>query len=259
MNKAYRIEVTDKIILVTGGYGHLGKAIVFSLYTHGAKVYVLGRELEKFEKCNFPEDRVHFIQVDLSKSESVVKAFREVWDKEGRIDTVINNGFYSRGQNPETLADLDWSIGIEGTLRSVFKSIQAIIPYYKVQGHGKIINVASMYGLVAPDFSIYEDSPDFLNPPHYGAAKAGVIQLTRYYASYLGRFGIQVNCITPGPFPSGEVQRDINFIDRLNQRTLLGRIGQPEDVAGAFVFLASDAANYLTGQNIVIDGGWTVK
>ncbi|HKB44766.1 MAG TPA: SDR family oxidoreductase, partial [Chitinophagaceae bacterium] len=100
---------------------------------------------------------------------------------------------------------------------------------------------------------------DSLNPPHYGAAKAGILQLTKYYASYLGSSGITVNCVTPGPFPSLEVQKNHKFIEKLSARTLLGRIGKPEDLAGAFVFLSSDAANFITGQNLVVDGGWTVK
>ena len=114
-----------------------------------------------------------------------------------------------------------------------------------------------MYGVVAPDFRVYDESPQFLNPPHYGAAKAGVIQLTKYYSSFLGRDNITVNAITPGPFPSSAVQEDSDFINHLKNKTALGRVGEPEDLAGAFVFLLSDAANYITGQNIIVDGGWT--
>ncbi|GAK94377.1 3-oxoacyl-[acyl-carrier protein] reductase [Nonlabens ulvanivorans] len=116
-----------------------------------------------------------------------------------------------------------------------------------------------MYGVLAPDFSIYKDCPQFLNPPHYGAAKAGVIQLTKYYASYLGGYNINVNTVTPGPFPSLGVQENLNFVEELKKKTVLGRIGFPEDLAGIFTFLVSDAANYVTGQNFIIDGGWTIK
>ena len=117
----------------------------------------------------------------------------------------------------------------------------------------------AMYGIVAPDFSVYDESPRFLNPPHYGAAKAGVLQLTRYYASYLGKLNIQVNAVSPGPFPSNIVQENTTFIGQLAERTCLKRIGKPEELAGVFTFLSSDAANFITGQNFIVDGGWTTK
>ena len=116
-----------------------------------------------------------------------------------------------------------------------------------------------MYGVVAPQFEIYDDFPAYLNPPHYGAAKAGVIQLTKYYASYLGKYNVQVNTVTPGPFPSDKVQESQGFVAALEHKTCLNRIGKPEDLAGSFVFLASDASNFITGQNIIVDGGWTSK
>ncbi|HMV91731.1 MAG TPA: SDR family oxidoreductase, partial [Cyclobacteriaceae bacterium] len=174
-------------------------------------------------------------------------------------DVLINNAFYSAGQSPEQMTDDEWSVGMDGALGSVFRCIRAIIPIMKNQRSGKIINVASMYGMVAPDFRAYDNSPNFLNPPHYGAAKAGVIQVTRYYASYLGKDGITVNCVSPGPFPSQAVQADQDFIARLRERTVLGRIGSPEELSGLFVFLSSEAANFITGQNIAVDGGWTIR
>jgi NAD(P)-dependent dehydrogenase (short-subunit alcohol dehydrogenase family) len=116
-----------------------------------------------------------------------------------------------------------------------------------------------MYGVVAPDFGVYEDSPEYLNPPHYGAAKAGIIQLTKYYASYLGDLNILVNSVTPGPFPSETVQRNKTFIAALEKNTLLNRIGKPEDLAGIFTFLSSDASSFITGQNFIVDGGWTTR
>jgi gluconate 5-dehydrogenase len=157
------------------------------------------------------------------------------------------------------MTDDEWAYGIDGSLNSVFRCIREVIPYFKSQGAGKIINVSSMYGIVAPQFEVYDDFPQFLNPPHYGAAKAGIIQLTKYYASYLGKLNINVNAVTPGPYPSDKVQKSDGFVKELEKKTCLNRIGNPEDLAGAFVFLASDASNYITGHNIVVDGGWTIK
>ncbi len=252
-------DLSDKVALVTGGYGHLGKATVEALAYHGAKVYVLGRNKEDFIAA-FPDKKnVCFQYLDLSSSITIAHAFAVIHQFEGHLDILINNGFYSRGQSPEEMTVNDFNYGLEGTLTSTFTCIKAIIPYFKQQGKGKIINVSSMYGMVAPDFKVYEEAPQFLNPPHYGAAKAGVIQLTKYYASYLGKYNIQVNTVTPGPFPSKAVQKDKAFIKSLKRKTVLGRIGEPHDLGGAFVFLSSRAADYITGQNIVVDGGWTIK
>src|SRR5688572_16940078 len=258
MSSVYKIELTGKTIVITGGYGHLGQAIVESLLAHGGNVYVLGRDKGKFSK-SFDDRKVNFVNCDVSETESIEKAMKEVVEKAGTIDVLINNAFYSQGQSPSEMSDQDWAMGIDGTLGNVFRCVRAIIPHMNKQKSGKVINVSSMYGMVAPDFSIYDESPDFLNPPHYGAAKAGVLQLTRYYASYLGKSGITVNSVTPGPFPSDAVQEDKVFIDKLSSKTLLGRIGKPEDLAGIFVFLSSDSANYITGQNFVVDGGWTTR
>jgi NAD(P)-dependent dehydrogenase (short-subunit alcohol dehydrogenase family) len=259
MIQTFNLE--NKIVLITGGYGYLGKAIVESLTFHNAKVYVLGRDSHKF-RSSFKQamlDTTYFKQCDVSNSASIEKSFENIFNIEGRIDVLINNAFYLKGQSPENMSDEDWSLGLEGTLSSVFKCIRAVIPYFRKNNKGKIINVSSMYGIVAPDFEIYDDHPEYLNPPHYGVSKAGIIQMTKYYASYLGKLGITVNTITPGPFPSTVVQKSESFIDELKKRTLLNRIGTPEDLAGAFVYLASDASNFMTGQNIIIDGGWTIK
>ncbi|MFN8334849.1 MAG: SDR family oxidoreductase [Cyclobacteriaceae bacterium] len=254
------INVSGKIILVTGGYGHLGKAIVRDLEAHGATVLVIGRDQSKFsETFGRVSGNILFRKGDVSSSSDIEEVFAETVKEYNRIDVLINNAFYSAGQSPEQMTDDEWSVGMDGALGSVFRCIRAIIPIMKNQRSGKIINVASMYGMVAPDFRAYDNSPNFLNPPHYGAAKAGVIQVTRYYASYLGKEGITVNCVSPGPFPSQAVQADQDFIARLSERTVLGRIGSPEELSGLFVFLSSEAANFITGQNIAVDGGWTIR
>lgn len=257
----YKIHLENKTVLITGGYGYLGKTIVLGLLANGAKVFVLGRTQEKFNtefKYNLSNPNLHFEVCDVSSTQSISTAFEKI-SREINIDVLINNAFYSKGKSPEMMTDDDWAWGIDGTLSSCFRCIREIIPYFKSQGSGKIINVSSMYGIVAPQFEVYDDYPEFLNPPHYGAAKAGVIQLTKYYASLLGEYGINVNVITPGPFPSDNVQTSKGFISALSKRTCLNRIGSPEDLVGAFVFLASETSNFITGHNLIIDGGWSVK
>jgi gluconate 5-dehydrogenase len=113
-----------------------------------------------------------------------------------------------------------------------------------------------MYGHIAPDYRIY-DGTNFSNPPSYGAAKAGVIQFTKYLASFLSPHGIRVNCLSPGPFPHAETQKHEVFIERLAAKNPMNRIGEPHEVKGAVALLCSDAGSYITGQNICVDGGWT--
>jgi len=248
-----------KNILVTGGYGYLGSSISLALAQYGANVFVLARDKDKFDttfESAFSKN-IYFYETDISQESSVISTYKLIKNDFGKIDALINNAFYIRGNNPLEMSLADFNYTLEGTLSSVFLAIKNIIPY--ISKNGTIINVSSMYGMVAPDFSAYDQSPQFLNPPHYGAAKAGVIQLSKYYASLLGKEGITVNTVTPGPFPSEIVQENPTFIEELKKRTLLNKIGSPEELAGIFVFLCSDAAKYITGQNFVIDGGWTAK
>jgi NAD(P)-dependent dehydrogenase (short-subunit alcohol dehydrogenase family) len=258
MKNIFNLE--SDVILYTGGYGYLAAPSVKYLGESKAKVYVLARDYDKFLRTFSGFESVFFQECDIASTSSIRNAFRTVFEKEKKVDVLINNAFYLKGQSPERMTDEEFGIGVEGVLTATFKAIREIIPYFKDQRRGKIINFSSMYGMVAPDFTIYEESPEFLNPPHYGAAKAGVIQLTKYYASYLGKDNIQVNCLTPGPFPSDMVrEKNRNFEQRLIKNTLLKRVGYPEDLIGVLILLASSASDYITGQNFVIDGGWTCK
>lgn len=251
-------SLSGKTVMVTGGYGHLGTAISAGLAEAGADVFVLGRDEGKFRNSfiNTTQDNIRFQYCNISQTESIAAAFQQVKSLQGKIDVLVNNAVYSKGQHPEQLSDEEWAFGIDGNLNSVYRCIREAIPYMKERG-GRIINVSSMYGIVSPDFGIYEESPASLNPPHYGAAKAGVLQLTRYFACYLGKHNITVNAVTPGPFPSVAVQQNEAFIQKLKEKNPLGRIGKPEELKGTFVYLASDASAFMTGQNMVIDGGWT--
>ncbi|MBO2031203.1 SDR family oxidoreductase [Siccationidurans ginsengisoli] len=253
-------DLAGQTVLLTGGYGHLGRAIAAGLLAHGARVVVLGRSAEKFASA-FGNDRenVHFIFCDVAETASVQAAFRQSFDLYGSPRVLINNAFYSRGQQPDALPDADFALGLDGSVGTAYRCLREVLPYLRAVGSGKIINVASMYGVVAPDFGAYTNAPQFLNPPHYGAGKAAMIQLTKYFASYLGPENIQVNCVSPGAFPSDAVRQNAGFEGELQRRIPLGRVGEPQDLAGAFVFLSSAASNFVTGHNLVVDGGWTIR
>jgi gluconate 5-dehydrogenase len=160
------------------------------------------------------------------------------------------------------MSDEDWSYTMEGVVGSTHKAIRTIIPYMKEQKSGKIINITSMYGIVSPDFdSLYrgDNCEKYTNPPHYGAAKAAIIQLTKYYAVLLGKYNIHVNAVSPGPFSKVIIQEENpEFINRLKHKNPLNKIGKPEDLAGVIILLSSSASDFITGQTIQVDGGWTI-
>jgi NAD(P)-dependent dehydrogenase (short-subunit alcohol dehydrogenase family) len=256
----YLFDLKGKVIIVTGGYGHLGTAMCLALSNFGAIVYVIGKSQEKFN-CQFANlvPVINFMHCDISNTNNIQQSFSEIFEEHQAIDVIVNNAVYLHGQTPLEISDEDWQYSIDGTLNSVYRCIREVVPYFLKNQMGKIVNISSMYGMVSPDFQMYENHPDFLNPPHYGAAKAGVIQLTKYFAQYLGHHNIQVNAISPGPFPNDSVQQNNDFIKILASKTALKRIGRPEDIVGAVAFLSSNAADFVTGHNLVVDGGWTIS
>ena len=255
-------DLAGKTIVITGGAGHLGMAMSEALASFHANVWIASRDIKK---CECFADRLNQkyggsckgIGVDISSKESIHLCVKGVIEAEGKIDVLVNNAAYSVAGYFEDLTEELWSKAIDGTLNSVFRMCSAVIPKMIQQGGGNIINIASMYGLVSPDPRIYRGEVKFNNPACYGAGKAAILQLTRYLAGYYGQYGIRCNSISPGPFPSRLVQETNWFIDNLAERTMLKRIGQPDDLAGTLILLASDASAYITGANICVDGGWT--
>lgn len=250
-------SLKGKVAVVTGGYGHLGRAMVNGLSDAGARVVVAGKDKTKFKKVFGGSRMVEFEKIDISSTPSIKSCFRNIIKKFGAIDVLVNNAIYRKGVSPEKMTDAEWNYGVDGVLGSVFRCIREIIPHMKKRG-GNIINISSMYGVVSPDFRIYEYNPSSFSPPDYGAAKAGVIQLTKYYGVYLAQYKIRVNCITPGPFPAKEGQNAKRFAAALAAKTVVNRYGNPDDLKGPVVFLASDASSFITGHNLIVDGGWTI-
>lgn len=259
MNVLESFSLKNKVAIVTGGYGYLGKAFVQSLNEAGAKVIVAGRDQQKF-KLAFPNiTDIYFYPLDISKTESIKKCFADINSIYGNIDILVNNAVYLSGQFPEEVSDKDLAYSFDGIIGSVYKCIREVIPYMREQKSGNIVNIASMYGVVVPDFKVYDgECKSYFNPPQYGVGKAGVIQLTKFFGEYLIGDNIRVNSISPGPFPSYSVQKNKEFVNRLARKNPSCRIGKPEDLKGALLFLASDASRYVVGQNIQVDGGWTI-
>ena len=256
-----RFDLTGKVALVVGGAGYLGSSICRGLAEHGAHVIIadinesLARETA--DLLNNDKLSAESIHMDLSDEDSVKTAIDRIIDRHGNLDIVVNCAFYYTGKSFEEMSMADWEKGMRISLSGAFVLSREASRVMAAQGSGSIIQFSSMYGNVAPDPGIY--APDLkVNPIDYGAAKAGISQMTRYLAVMLAPKGVRVNSIAPGPFPDprGQGGKDA-FVKRLSDKVPMGRLGKAEEIVGAVVFLASDAASFVTGAEIVVDGGWT--
>lgn len=197
------------------------------------------------------------IFLDITDENSVNTVIREILDRHGRIDGWINNAYPRTGDWGLPFEEIpydSWRKNVDMHLNGYFLCSQKVLEVMSDQGSGSLINMASIYGVVAPDFSIYEDT-NMTMPAAYAAIKGGIVQLTRYLAAYYGPKNIRVNCISPGGIFDNQ---DPVFVDRYNSKVPLGRMAGPEDIAPFITLLLSDESAYITGQNITIDGGFSI-
>lgn len=259
--KSYQelFSMEGKVVIITGGSGYLGSALTDGFLAQGAQVIVadLAHTEERLSTGREQAgDSLRFVACDIAQTDSIRAMLKEsaaIW---GRIDVLVNCATYGALNPIEKMTDEEWNRGLDGAVGTAFRCTREVIPYFTDQGGGVIVNFASMYGVVSPDPRIYGKSGQN-NPVNYGAGKAAVIQLTRYCAAHLADRNIRVNCVTPGPFPSDVKRPPQEFLDELNKKTMLGRVGKPREIVGAVIYLASDASSFTTGANIVVDGGWT--
>ena len=255
-------DLKGKTVLFTASGSHLGGAMSEALACFGANMALTSRNVEKsnaqandFEK-RFGGEHIG-LALDISDPQSIKKAVNKAAEKFGGIDILVNNAVHSVTEMLHEISRERWIEGIDGSINGVFNIVREVLPLMMNQKKGNIINIGSMYGMVPPDYQIYEGTGVSCNPPCYGVGKAGFIQLTKYIACYYAKYGIRANAISPGPFPAPKVQENSDFINNLCKKTPAGRIGQPGDLQGIIVLLASDASSYINGQNIAVDGGWT--
>lgn len=259
-------RLDGRVAFLSGATGLLGRPMAWALATAGAHVVCNSRRPDAVEAI------VHELKAaglnasgacfDVTDEAAVAKHVSQIGDAHGRLDILVNNASSGRPGTMEsaTLSDFEQSYRVNVT--AAFHLIQSALPLLKEAGIGSaggasVINIASMYAGVSPDARIYGTS-GANNPPYYGAAKAGLVQLTRYAACHLAANRIRVNCISPGPFPSMKyLEKDPEFHDRLKNKNPMHRTGDPREVQGPLLFLASDASSFVTGVNLAVDGGWT--
>ena len=270
-------NLDNKVAIVFGGNGYLGKQFCKSLLEYGATVYSCDMNITESEETKALQDnyseRFQMIKVDATSKEELIKLREHITEKDKRVDILVNTttmkgkDFYS----PFEEVSLEgWNIGLLGNLTIPFLTIQTFIPVMKKQRRGSIINIASHYGIVGNDQRIYiganlnnvyvkgdsKEKNRIYSHGVYNAAKGGLINFTRYLAAYYGEYNIRVNCISPG----GIYNKNENetFLKKYSEKVPLGRKANPDEINGALIFLASDASSYVTGHNLVVDGGYTI-
>jgi len=271
-------SLKNKIVIITGAAGFFGQYFAKAVLDNNARKLIaiehpkVGDKFYSELVSNYGKDRVEWHKLDLYNNKDAERCYRKILRDNKRVDVLVNNAF---DFSPRT----GFAPGDAGTIQKAthsqllsafesgiywaFLTTQKIGLKMREQGGGSIINICSMYSLIAPSPLLYEGTNHAPNPPGYSIIKSGLLAFTRYCASFLAP--VRVNAILPGAFPNlqerfekaGKSYED-DFIDRLVSRTLLKRVGHPEDLIGALIFLSSDASSYVTGQGIVVDGGWTV-
>lgn len=266
MNELFSLQ--NKVAIVTGALGLLGRQHCHALAAAGAIVVVA--DLDETAVADFaatlPQPALGAM-LDVTNQESILALRQKTLATFGQIDVLVNNAAINDSfESPAMAADYSrfeayplelWQRSLAVNVTGVFLCAQILGIHMVMQGRGSIINIASTYGIVAPDQSLYrhpDGSQPFYKSPAYPTTKGAVIAFTKYLAAYWGGSGVRVNALSPGGVENGQTAY---FVANYSQRTPLGRMASPDDYRGAILFLASDASAYMTGANLVVDGGWT--
>jgi NAD(P)-dependent dehydrogenase (short-subunit alcohol dehydrogenase family) len=255
-----RFSLKGKVAVVTAGAGPLfGQSISEALAEAGATLITASRSLERNEAYAATLKAkgldAHGMACDLSDPATIDRLHADVVGRFGKCDILVNSALERAGQKGGLAEqDLDvWRAAAAGDFVGLFCICKKFVESMAAAGGGSIINISSIYGTVSNDPMLYEGTT-MKQPPTYTFVKAGMINFTRYLAAYYGRRGVRANCLSPGGFIANQPQP---FLDNYCKRVPVGRLMDHEDIQGAVVFLASDASKYVTGANIMVDGGWT--
>jgi len=269
-------SLSGKTAVLTGATGYIGAYFAHALLDSGARVVLVGKNERKLKSLagklskRYGDHRVTAACIDLYDNQATRIVMEQILRREKKIDILVNNAFdFSKktGFNDENghLVHATHDQFLASFESGVYWAVQPTQVFgfaMKKRGAGSIVNISTMYAVVAPAQDLYEGTTVF-NPPGYSMAKAGLLQFTKYCASFLAP-EVRVNALSPGAIPNTEtitanaIDKGNPVLDRLAKKTPLHRVGHPTDLLGALVFLASDASHFMTGQNIVVDGGLTI-
>lgn len=269
MSDSNLFSLEDRAAVVTGGGGKLGPIWCRALLEAGAKVAAIDLSATAAQRCltdllEAHRGRLQILEADVTDRASLEVVRDRIEASLGPVRVLVNNAGIDQppGAPARThlLEDLPLEAArkvLEVNLLGLFLATQVFLPSLRRAGGGSVVNIGSLYGHVSPDARLYDHipvSPPFLKPPLYGASKAGVSSLTRYLATHLARDGVRVNTLCPGGVLGGQ---DPQFLEKFSARVPLGRLADADDLRGPLLFLASEASRYVTGQDLIIDGGFT--
>jgi len=259
--KIFSLE--GKIAIVTGGAGLFGKPISSALAEAGAHVIIASRDESKCQKyadeIKAKNLKAEGMGLDLADEQSIQDFTLKIYKKHGSIDILINNAVSREGfQDLEKITKVEWETAQMINSTGLMLITQSVIKIMRQQNSGNIINISSIQGAVGPNFPVYGDT-GMTSPVNYTYDKWGMVGFTKWIANYYGKFNIRANCISPGGYGPGvaEMKGNKEFVDNYKRLTPLGRFAEDDDIKGPVVFLASDASAFVTGHNLLVDGGWT--
>ena len=254
--------LNEKVIIITGSAGLLGKDLVRTCLNHGATVVAtdIHPDLSSiFNDISFNDyaNQLVLKTLDITDALSINDVIETTHKEFGSIDAVISNAYPRNSEYGNKLEDVSYNGFVENLglhVGGYFLVAQKFCEYFKSQGHGNVINMASIYGSMPPRFEIYADT-EMTMPVEYAAIKSSIISLTKYFAQYYKQTGIRVNCLSPGGIFNDQ---DQVFVERYNSFCATKGMLNPEDVSKAAVFLLSDSSSYMTGQDLIIDDGFSL-
>lgn len=266
-----KFSLNGKVALVTGGAGLLGKQFTLTLAQAGAHVIVADKNIEiakdQAEAINHEGYSSNAECLDITDPKSVEEMLQNVMQRFAKVDVLVNSAALDPKFDPQHSVEQSnnafedyplgaWQNSLNVNLTGMFLTTQAVVRQMLKQGHGSIINICSIYGLVGPDQSIYRitGQPEKFKPVDYSVTKAGILGFTRYLAAYLAGKNIRINALSPGGINN---DHEKEFVKNYSAHTMLGRMSKLDEMNGALLFLASDASSYMTGSNLIVDGGWT--
>jgi NAD(P)-dependent dehydrogenase (short-subunit alcohol dehydrogenase family) len=252
------LEFSGKVVAVTGGLGLIGKQVSLAFNEFDATLVVLDIHPDLFDKYFASYPNIHFLKMNITEPDEIKAGVEKIIKDFQKIDVWVNTAYPKTKDWGKFIDDVSfesWNKNISMHLGGYFWSSKLVLDEMKTRKSGSLINFGSMYGAIGPNFNVYAGT-DMTTPVAYSAIKGALASLTRYLATLYGAYNIRVNCIAPGGVHNNQNE---NFVKRYNELTPLRRMGKAYEIAMPTVFLASEAASYITGQILMVDGGWTAQ